>query len=110
PPRPELLVERLACGCRRRRRGRRRSARPSSGRNRGGARAARALREHRLWRDRAEELQELGDESRPAGLVAGTDAGTVVAMEVLVERDVVAALAGVGETLRLGVAVHAPAA
>ncbi len=32
-------------------------------------------------------LEEFGDEPRPARLVAGADAGAVVAMEVLVEED-----------------------
>jgi hypothetical protein len=35
-------------------------------------------------------LDELGDQPGPAGLVAGADAGPIVSMEILIERDVVA--------------------
>ena len=37
---------------------------------------------------RREEMHEPGDEAGPAGLVAGAQAGAVVAVEVLVEQDV----------------------
>src|SRR5574341_87759 len=40
----------------------------------------------RLWSFPA-LLEELGHETRPAGLVAGADPGPVVAVEVLVEED-----------------------
>src|SRR5262249_35678930 len=53
-------------------------------------------------------LQQLGDQPRPTGLVHGPDAAAGVAVEVLVERDVIAEV-WVG--LQLGVvAVHCPPA
>ena len=50
--------------------------------------------QHLLGRHRAEELDELGDEAGPAGLVARADARAVVAVEVLVELQVGRASAG----------------
>ena len=51
----------------------------------------------------AEELDELGHDPGPAGLVAGAQPGAVVAVEVLVEQDVVAPV-GIGlELLRAAV-------
>ena len=35
-------------------------------------------------------LQQFCDQSRPAGLMAGSDAGAVVAVEVFVKQDVIA--------------------
>jgi hypothetical protein len=54
----------------------------------GGGKAAllaRAPGQGRLGRDRGEQLEQLGDEPRPSGLVAGADAGAVVAVRILVE-------------------------
>jgi len=48
-----------------------------------------AVLQVRLGGDPAEELDQPGDEAGPAGLVAGADPGAVVAVEVLVEQDVV---------------------
>src|SRR5690349_7649419 len=58
--------------------------------------------------EEAEELDKLGDGAGPAGLVAGADAGAVVAVEVLIEQDVVAPVGIVLELL--GVAVNGSAA
>src|SRR5262252_3018023 len=57
--------------------------------------------------EEAEELDAHGHESRPAGLVAGPQAGAVVTMKVLVEEKVVAPM-GVGLE-RLGPSVDGPA-
>src|SRR5579871_6985436 len=35
-------------------------------------------------------LDEFGDERRPAGLVAGAESGAVVAVKILIERNVIA--------------------
>src|SRR3954465_5299259 len=40
--------------------------------------------------ERVEQLDLLGDDAGPAGLVAGADPGAVVAVEVFVEQQVVA--------------------
>src|SRR5712692_8329823 len=53
-------------------------------------------------------LQELRDEPRPARLVAGADAGAVVAVEVLVERDQAAPVRVALEDLRAAVDGTAP--
>src|SRR5215510_1811740 len=56
----------------------------------------------------AEDLEHLGNESGPAGLVAGSDACSVVAVKVLVKQHVVAP---VGIRLKLlGAAKHGAAA
>src|SRR3954469_6194710 len=43
--------------------------------------------EELLRRDRREQVQEASYDSRPSGLVARSEAGPVVAVEVLVEED-----------------------
>src|SRR5437879_467715 len=48
-------------------------------------------------------LQQLGDEARPSRLVTGTNAGAVVAVEVLVEEDEVAPVRIGGEALHAAV-------
>ena len=49
--------------------------------------------------EQAEELDQLGHQPGPAGLVAGAEAGAVVAVEVLVEQEVVAPVRVVLELL-----------
>lgn len=51
----------------------------------------------------AKQLDELGSESCPTGLVAGTQPGTIVAMEVLIKVDIVAPVQIVLELLRAAV-------
>src|SRR5215831_982565 len=58
--------------------------------------------------EEAEELDQRGDETRPARLMAGAQAGAVVAEEVLVEQDQVAPV-GIGLELS-GASVHGPSA
>ena len=53
-------------------------------------------------------LDELGHQRGPAGLVAGADAGAIVAMEILVKQDVVAPVRVVLEAF--GAAIDRPAA
>src|SRR5262249_1447042 len=76
----------------------------------GGALARRAgsVAEDRRGRGRAEDREHLGDQPRPAGLVAGADAGAVVAVEVLGEEQVIAPV-GIGLEL-VRVTEHGPAA
>ena len=57
----------------------------------------------------AVELDELGDESGPARLVTGAQPGAVVAVEVLVEEDVVAPMR-IGLELLAAAVDRAPAA
>ena len=60
-------------------------------------------RETELRIEPAEELDELGHQPGPAGLMAGAQPGTVVAVEVFVEEDVVAPV-GIGlEFLRAAI-------
>jgi len=61
-----------------------------------------AGRQELLGIERAEDLDELGNNSGPAGLVAGAQARAGVAVEVLVEENVVSPV-GIGLE-RLGVA------
>src|SRR5262249_24463425 len=49
-----------------------------------------APRESAFRRDAREEVQGTGDDSGPAGLVAGAQASSVVAVEILVEQDAIA--------------------
>ena len=56
----------------------------------------------------AEDLRKHGHQRRPSGLVAGAEAGAVVAVEVLVERNVVAPVRVLLELLRA--AEHRPPA
>ena len=51
--------------------------------------------QERLWIESAEDLDQLGDDSGPAGLVAGAQARAGVAVEVLVEKNVVSTV-GIG--------------
>src|SRR5262245_12866517 len=51
-----------------------------------------SLVQHLLPRVGGQELDEARDDAGPAGLVAGADARAVVAVEVLVEEDVIAPL------------------
>src|SRR5262245_7828918 len=53
------------------------------------------------------DFEHLGDESGPAGLVAGSESGAVITVKVFVEQNVVAPV-GVGLEL-LGAAKHRPA-
>jgi hypothetical protein len=53
-------------------------------------------------------LQQLGHQARPARLMAGADAGAVVAVEVLVERDEAAPVRVALEDLRSAVDRAAP--
>lgn len=53
--------------------------------------------------EEAKELDEFGNESCPTGLVTGAQPGTIVAMEVFVEADVVAPMRIVLELLRAAV-------
>src|SRR6516165_12729726 len=62
--------------------------------------------EHLLGRARCEEVHQAGDDARPAGLMAGAEAGAVVAVEVLVEQHTVAPVRVVLELP--GPAVHGP--
>ena len=51
--------------------------------------------QERLWIESAEDLDQLGDNPGPAGLVAGARARAGVAVEVLVEENVVSPV-GIG--------------
>src|SRR4029453_1759514 len=54
------------------------------------------------------ELDELGDEPCPAGLVTGAQPGAVVGVEVLVEEDVIAPV-GIGLELLAAAVARGPA-
>ena len=56
--------------------------------------------EHLLRRDGREEMHGPGDDPGPAGLVAGAEAGAVVAVEVFVEQEAIAPVRVVLELLR----------
>src|SRR3954465_7397057 len=79
-----------------------RSARsnPSPHRSRAGTRHRRGARPS-LWRSLPALLEELRDQTRPARLVARTDAGAVVAVEVLMKRQVISEV-GIGLQLLFG--------
>src|SRR5689334_18554078 len=64
--------------------------------------------EHLLSGGCGEDVHEPRDDAGPAGLVAGAQAGTVVAVEILVEQQVIAPVRVVLEDLRA--AVHRAAA
>src|SRR5262249_13556957 len=61
-----------------------------------------------LRRDLREDLHQRRDDGGPSGLVAGPEAGAVVAVEVLVEEDVIPEARVVGELV--GAAVDGPVA
>src|SRR5512135_2683705 len=70
--------------------------------------AGRASLQKALRVEIAKQMDELPNEPRPAGLMAGPQPGAVVAVEVFMEKDIVAPLRIVLELLHA--AVHRPPA